>query len=204
MNMSDIERILDFWFGEDFTGIDDSTIAGRQSKLWWGKDPEVDDKIKQGFGALVTAAGDGLLSDWRASASGRLALILLTDQFTRNIHRDTPAMFGFDDYARELCIGGLEVGADAPLRPIQRVFFYLPLEHSEDADHQAWCIDLMHGLARDVPETQRETFERFVEYARAHQRIIERFGRFPHRNAILGRQSTAEEMEFLKQPGSSF
>ena len=202
--MNGIDDILNFWFGEDFENLDDSTVAGRQSKLWWGKDAEVDTDMQHLFEARVQAAGDRQLDDWARSAPGRLALILWTDQFTRNIHRDTPAMFGLDGLARTLCVEGLEAATDASLRPIQRVFFYLPLEHSENADDQAWCVDLMHGLAREVPEHQRQTFESFVDYARAHQRIIDRFGRFPHRNAILGRESTAQEIEFLKQPGSSF
>ena len=202
--MNEIEQVLGFWFGENFAELDDSTVAGRQSKLWWGKDAEVDAEIRQRFGALVQAAGVGSIDDWLTSAEGRLALILLTDQFTRNIYRDTPAMFGFDERARQLCIDGLVAGVDESLRPIQRVFFYLPLEHSEDAGDQARCVDLMQGLVREVPESQRRTFEGFVDYAKAHQRIVDRFSRFPHRNAILGRESTSEEIEFLERPGSSF
>ncbi|HKL51978.1 MAG TPA: DUF924 family protein, partial [Wenzhouxiangellaceae bacterium] len=133
-----------------------------------------------------------------------LALILLLDQFPRNIYRDTSAMFRFDDQARALCVEGVETGIDARLRPIQRVFFYLPLEHAESIDDQAWCVDLMRGLVHEVPEDQKQVFEGFVDFAEAHRRIIDRFARFPHRNAILGRESTEEEVEFLKQPGSSF
>jgi len=202
--MNDANEILSFWFGEDFSDRDDSTIAGQQSKLWWGKDAGIDTEIRVRFESLVQAAGAGELGDWKQRPEGWLALILLTDQFTRNIYRDTPAMFEFDPIARALCIEGLDSEIDSALRPIQRVFFYLPLEHSEGAEHQAWCVDLMHGLAREAPESQRNTFENFVDYARAHQRIVDRFGRFPHRNAVLGRRSTVEEIEFLKQPGSSF
>jgi len=202
--MSEYRPILDFWFGEGFEESDDPTIAGRQSGLWWGKDEAVDRDMAERFGALVNDAGAGKLDAWKAAPDGRLALILLTDQFPRNIHRGTPAMFAFDEVARQLCAEGREDGDDRRLRPIQRVFFYLPLEHSEDADDQARCVDLMRGLADRVPESQRRTFEGFVDFALAHKRIVDRFGRFPHRNAILGRESTPEELGFLKQPGSSF
>lgn len=202
--MTDHAAILEFWFGEAFTDLDDATVAGGQSGLWWGKSESTDTEIRQRFEPLVQAAGAGKLDEWKASPAGWLALILLLDQFPRNIYRDTPAMFKFDDQARTLCVGGVETGIDAPLRPIQKVFFYLPLEHSESADDQAWCVDLMRGLVREVPENQRKVFEGFVDYAEAHKRIIDRFGRFPHRNAILGRESSAEEVEFLKQPGSAF
>jgi len=202
--MSEYQPILEFWFGQGYAGLDDSTIAGRQSGLWWGKDEAVDRDMAERFGALVNDAGAGKLDAWKAAPDGRLALILLTDQFPRNIHRGTPAMFGLDALARQLCTAGLEAGVDARLRPIQRVFFYLPLEHSENAGDQARCVELMTGLAGDAPEEQRRTFEGFIDFALAHKRIVDRFGRFPHRNAILGRDSTAAEIEFLKQPGSSF
>ena len=202
--MEEIKNILNFWFGEHYEDLDDSAIAGRQSKLWWGKDKGTDFEIRRRFEPRVRAADSGGLDHWKHTAEGRLALILMTDQFPRNIYRDTPAMFDFDRVARALCIDGLESGTDRTLRPIQRVFFYLPLEHSEDAGHQAWCVDLIQGLVREVPETQRRTFEGFVDYAKAHQRIVDRFSRFPHRNAILGRESTSEEIEFLERPGSSF
>ncbi|MGK7294779.1 MAG: DUF924 family protein [Candidatus Wenzhouxiangella sp. M2_3B_020] len=202
--MSEYQAVLDFWFGEDADRKRGSEIAGVQSGLWWGKNPDTDREMRERFEPLVHAAGNGKLDDWKRTPEGWLALILLTDQFPRNIYRDTPAMFRFDGIARESCVEGIEAGVDARLAPIQRVFFYMPLEHSESADDQAWCLDLMHGLARAVDEEDRETFDGFVDYAEAHRRIIDRFGRFPHRNAILGRDSTDEETAFLREPGSSF
>lgn len=202
--MPDIDTILEFWFGEDFSDLDDATISGRQSGLWWGKNESTDTEIRKRFEPLVQAAGAGKLGEWKASPKGWLALILLLDQFPRNIYRDSPAMFRFDDQARAQCVEGVESGIDAHLRPIQRVFFYLPLEHAESIDDQAWCVDLMRRLVDQAPQDQAEVFEGFVGYAEAHRKIIDRFGRFPHRNAILGRESTDEEIEFLKQPGSSF
>lgn len=194
--------ILDFWFGD--SADDDATIANRQSRLWWDKNPATDETIRERFEAQVQAAADGQLDAWKGSPEGWLALIVLTDQFPRNIHRGTPESFSFDPIARTLCLDGIEAGADQQLRPIQRVFFYLPLEHSESMPDQQMCVDLMRSLARSVPEAQRAPFDYFVDFALAHRKIVERFRRFPHRNAILGRDSTDEEIEFLKQPGSSF
>ncbi|MGK7295080.1 MAG: DUF924 family protein [Candidatus Wenzhouxiangella sp. M2_3B_020] len=202
--MSEYRPVLDFWFGEDADRKRGSEIAGAQSGLWWGKDADTDREMRERFEPLVQAAGSGKLDDWKRSPEGWLALILLTDQFPRNIYRDTPKMFRFDDVARELCIEGIETGIDVHLEPIQRVFFYMPLEHSENADDQSWCVDLMHGLARAAENSDRKAFEGFVEFAEAHRRIIDRFGRFPHRNTILGRESSEEELEFLREPGSSF
>ena len=194
--------VIEFWFGP--MDADDSTIAARQSGLWWGKNAGTDREIRTRFEPLVQAAGRGKLDEWQTSPESWLALILLLDQFPRNIYRDTPDMYRFDDRARALCVEGLETGVDTRLRLIQRVFFYLPLEHSESADDQARCVDLMRGLAREAPQDQKAVFEDFVDYARAHKKVIDRFGRFPHRNAILGRDSSPEEIEFLDQPGSSF
>lgn len=200
--MNSPDPILDFWFGDSVDN--DAAIANRQSSLWWDKSPATDEAIRKRFEAQVQAAADGLLDAWKDSPEGWLALILLTDQFPRNIHRGTPESFGFDPVARTLCLDGIEAGVDQRLRPIQRVFFYLPLEHSESMPDQQLCVDLMRSLARSVPEDQRPPFDHFVDFAVAHRRVIERFGRFPHRNEILGRDSTDEEVEFLKQPGSSF
>lgn len=202
--MTNIDEILEFWFGKGVHELDDPTIAGRQSGLWWGKSEATDNEIRHRFEPQVQAAGAGKLDEWKASPEGWLALILLLDQFPRNIYRDTSAMFRFDDQARALCVEGVETGIDARLRPIQRVFFYLPLEHAESIDDQAWCVDLMRGLVHEVEEDRKPLFEDFVSYAEAHKRIIDRFGRFPHRNEILGRDSSDEEIEFLSQPGSSF
>jgi len=202
--MTDIDTILEFWFGEASADLDDATIAGRQSGLWWGKSESTDTEIRQRFEPLVQAAGTGKLDEWKASPAGWLALILLLDQLPRNIYRDTPAMFRFDGRARALCADGVEAGIDTRLRLIERVFFYLPLEHAESSDDQAWCADLMRKLVHEAPQDQKKVFEGFVGYAEAHKRIIDRFGRFPHRNEILGRDSSDEEIEFLAQPGSSF
>src|SRR5690606_18813930 len=121
------------------------------------------------------------LDAWRETPAGRLALILLTDQFSRHIYRDSPSAFRFDTLAQEFCLEGLEAKADQQLRPIQRAFFYMPLEHSENLAHQQKCVQLFETLAREVDPAAKAVFDGFVDYARQHLVIIERFGRFPHR-----------------------
>ena len=193
--------ILNFWFG---TEQDDAEVASLQSDLWWNKSEAIDDAIRRRFGVLVEQAARADLDHWAADAEGLLALILLLDQFPRNIYRDRPQAFALDDQARNWCRYMLRHRLDQPLRPIQRLFAYLPLEHSENLEDQRQCVQLMQTLAASVPMHQRQTFEGFVDFAERHRVIIERFGRFPHRNTVLGRPSTDEEAEFLKQPGSSF
>ncbi|MGL4505848.1 MAG: DUF924 family protein, partial [Aeromonas sobria] len=130
---------------------------------------------------------------------------LQLDQLPRNIHRGTPAAFAQDPLARDLCLKGVSIGADQSLSPLARVFFYLPLEHAESREQQARSVALFEALATEQAGTPAQaTFAGFADFARRHQVIIERFGRFPHRNDILGRTSTPEEAEFLQQPGSGF
>lgn len=199
--MEDQSSVINYWFGTD---PDDARVAQERASLWWAKKPSVDDEIRRRFGPLVTAAGKGALSDWTSTAWGRLALILLTDQFPRNIYRGQPQAFDFDGIALDLSLKGLARGEDKELRPIQRVFFYLPLEHAENPEHQHRSVKLFRQLVREVPDDQRPTFAGFFIFALRHCAVIERFSRFPHRNAILARESTPEEIAFLKQPGSSF
>lgn len=196
-----IQSILGFWFGET---TDDAAAAARQAGLWWGKSEDTDREIARRFEALLQQAEEGQLDAWAQTPQGRLALILLLDQFPRNIYRGTPRAFAYDAQARALTLEGLQMGDDQALRPIQRVFFYLPLEHAEDPSLQQRCVMLFEQLQASVPQAAAEVFAGFTDFARKHQVIIERFGRFPHRNDILGRESTAEETAFLTEPGSSF
>jgi len=193
--------VIEFWFGRE---ADDGATAREQKKLWWGKDEALDARIRERFGALVEAAAAGSHADWAQTPRGRLALILLFDQFPRNMHRGSERAFAFDALAQRLAMDGLGAGADQALRPIERVFFYLPLEHSESLDLQERCVELFRRLSWVVPPQQHELFRGYVRYAERHRDIIARFGRFPHRNALLGRASTPQETEFLTQPGSSF
>lgn len=189
-----------YWFG----GAADDAAGQRQSKLWWSKDARLDAELLERFGDLAAAARSGRLEAWGDTVRGRLALILLTDQLPRNIFRGTPEAFASDQQARQLCLAGLERGDDKLLQPIERVFFYLPLEHSESMPHQECSVRLYTALFQQVPQAVMEQYRGYLTYALRHRRVIERFGRFPHRNAVLGRVSTPEEAAFLKEPGSSF
>jgi uncharacterized protein (DUF924 family) len=194
-------ELLQFWFGDD---SDDAAVAKIQAELWWGHRQETDELLQARFGGAASAAATELLDHWVGSPRGRLALILLLDQLPRAIHRDTSAAFAQDAKARKVAGQGLESGADRLLRPIERLFFYLPFEHSEGLDDQDRSVELFRELLLEVPRSHRETFAGFVDYAVRHRDVIKRFGRFPHRNVILGRESTPEEKAFLEQPGSSF
>jgi uncharacterized protein (DUF924 family) len=196
--------IHDFWFGKDFAAANDSQVAERQAKLWWGKDAQIDAAMGQRFAPLLEQAAMGTLDTWAASAGGLLSLVLLTDQFSRNIHRGKPQAFAADPLARRLAHQGLLSGATASLRPIEQVFMLLPFEHSEDLVEQQLSVREFEALAKSAPEPERKRMDGYLDYARRHLEIIARFGRFPHRNAILGRASTPEEIKFLQQPGSSF
>lgn len=196
-----VTDILGYWFGHE-TG--DAATAKAQRKLWWSKDAAVDAHIRARFADLVEAAALGAHDDWAGTPRGRLALILLLDQFPRNMYRDTPRAFAYDPLACRLALDGIAAGADQALRPIERVFCYLPLEHAESLQLQEQCVALFSALAAAVPEADREVFTGYVNYAVRHRDIIRRYGRFPHRNRVLGRASTPEETEFLRQPGSSF
>ncbi|HEH9416788.1 TPA: DUF924 domain-containing protein [Aeromonas sobria] len=196
------QPLLDLWFGDE---ADDAIRAKQQAPLWWGKSSETDALLASRFGELTQAAAEGSLAHWADLPDGRLALILLLDQLPRNIHRGTPAAFAQDPLARDLCLKGVSIGADQSLPPLARVFFYLPLEHAESREQQARSVALFEALAAEQAGTPAQaTFAGFADFARRHQLIIERFGRFPHRNDILGRTSTPEEAEFLQQPGSGF
>lgn len=196
-----IEEILSYWFGDH---PDDGEVAKQKSKLWWEHDPELDRELSDRFGSLVEQAAEGALDSWADTAQGRLALILLLDQLPRAIYRDTPRAFATDGKALSLTRVGLQQKADHQLRPIERVFFLLPLEHSEDLEAQQLSVRRFLELESEVTPPLRVAFGNFVDYAVRHRDIIERYGRFPHRNSILGRESTAEEEAFLQEPGSSF
>jgi uncharacterized protein (DUF924 family) len=193
--------VLKFWFGDDIR--DANEVAGARSALWWGGQ-ENDQAIRERFETLHEQAIWGELREWEADPRGRLALIILIDQFSRNMHRGTPDAFAHDELSQQWCLDGLDAGVDRQLQPIERVFFYLPLEHAESLLLQERCLQLYTQLRDEAAEGERELFDNYLGYARRHHEIVSRFGRFPHRNAILGRVSTPEEVEFLKLPGSSF
>lgn len=200
--MNEIEQVLDFWFGA--CGPDGALDRAKQ-KMWFSDGRQHDPVIRKRFGKLHRRAARGELdAEWAATSRGRIALIIVLDQFSRHIHRGTPAAFAQDPAAQRLATAGVEQGADRGLIPAQRAFFYLPFEHSEDVKLQRLGTRAFERLAAEVAPAWRKEYAGFADYAGHHRDIVERFGRFPHRNKILGRASTPEEVEFLKEPGSSF
>ncbi|MBV9889432.1 MAG: DUF924 domain-containing protein [Rhizobacter sp.] len=191
---SEAEAVVDFWFGAP-----GSAEHGTARAAWFAKDAAFDAEIRERFGALVERALRGELEDWAAKARPALAQVLLLDQFTRNAFRDTPRAFAGDP--RALAAGSRMVGLrqDDELPTFMRGFVYLPYEHAEGLAMQDEAVRLLSRLAAADPAQQS-----MLDYAHRHRAVIERFGRFPHRNAILGRVSTAEEIEFLRKPGSRF
>ena len=198
--METADSLHAYWFG----GKADDAAAERQSKLWWSKSVALDAELATRFTPLVEAARAGALSDWADTPQAALALVLLTDQLPRNIYRDTAAAFASDAMARAITVASLERGWDRLLAPIERVFLYLPLEHAESMADQTRAVELYTRLFQEAPSSSLERYRNFLTYALRHRRVIERFGRFPHRNAIIGRESTADEISFLQEPGSSF
>lgn len=195
------DTILQFWFGSN---PDDKAVVEEKSKLWWSKNPQVDQEIRERFEPTVTKAANRELADWAETPAGCLALIILTDQFPRNIYRDTPKAFSLDPLARSWCKEGMRRHFHEGLRPIQRVFFYLPLEHSESMEDQDQSVALYRELMDAAAPELRPAFDGFLDFAVRHRDVVKRFGRYPHRNRILGRESTPEEAAFLKEKGSSF
>jgi uncharacterized protein (DUF924 family) len=185
--------LIDFWFGPPR-----SPTRFQQRDIWFKADPAFDAQCRDQFGALRERAADGHCAGWAIEAEPCLALILLLDQFPRNLFRGSGQAFATDAQAREAARMALGRGFDRSLPATWRQFIYLPFEHSEDLADQASSVELAAALARD-PD-----FARALDYAQRHHAIIARFGRFPHRNAVLGRTSTPEELVFLKEPGSSF
>ncbi len=174
--------MLDFWFSE----ID--------KECWFRADPEFDAQVRERFGDLHRSAAAGELFSWRNTPVGLLAEVIVLDQFSRNIHRGTAAAFASDPLALAVAQQAVSLSADLELEPAQRNFLYMPWMHSESL--------LIHDIALELFE--RNADESTLDYERRHRAIIERFGRYPHRNAILGRESTPAELAFLSEPGSSF
>ena len=181
--MTGIRDVLRFWFDE--ASPDD----------WFAGDASFDRRVRERFADLVDAAASARLDGWRDSAEGCLALCLLLDQFPRNLYRDDARAYAYDAQARSVARLALERGFDLDLTPSQRLFIYLPLQHSENLADQKLCVDLCRERTGDSEH---------VRFAEDHRRVIERFGRFPHRNAVLGRPSTAEEEAFLAEEGRGF
>lgn len=196
------QPLLDWWFGADPGTA--TEIAAARHGLWFGKRDSQDREAEARFGAQVEQALAGGLREWGDDPQGWLALLILLDQLPRMIFRDTPRAFAGDSLARPLLRDGLDRGWDRRLAPIQRVFAYLIFEHSEDLSLQNRAVGLFTDLLNEAADDERAVFAGYLDFAERHQRIIARFGRFPHRNAILARSSTDEEQAFLREPGSRF
>lgn len=189
------QDVLDFWFLPA-----DDPAYGSVRQEWFRKDDGFDATIASRFGQQIELALAGGLREWDADgAAGMLARILVLDQFTRNAYRDQPKSFAGDALALAAATALVDAGLDAQLTPLQRWFAYMPFEHAEDARMQERAVQLFTELAKGDAR-----FNDALDYALRHRGVIARFGRFPHRNAILGRASSAEELAFLQQPGSRF
>lgn len=201
MSKSKAEEILEFWFGGQ---APDEPASEERSRLWFGGEAETDRLIGARFGADLEAARRGDYDPWGESPRGTLALIVLLDQFPRNIYRGSPRAYASDSRALILSLEGMARGQDTRLSLVEKAFFYLPLEHAEDRAMQQLSVRAFSRLWREAPPGCKAMCRGFLDYAVRHRDIVERFGRFPHRNAVLGRLSTVAEEAFLKEPGSSF
>lgn len=190
------QDVLDFWFLPPH-----DPAYGKARPEWFRKDPAFDAQIRDRFGSLINQAIAGGLREWdlEGGPQGTLARILVLDQFTRNAWRETPEAFAGDALALAAAQSLVDNGADRQLPPFQRAFAYMPYEHAEDARMQQCAVDLFARLAGE-----QEGFTEMLDYAHRHRGVIARFGRFPHRNPILGRASTADELHYLNQPGAGF
>jgi uncharacterized protein (DUF924 family) len=196
-----IDEVLDFWFGE----LDGDGFATQETaKRWFTKDAEFDREIGERFGALIEAVADGEREGWLGSSRGVIAYVIVLDQLTRNVYRGTAQMYAADDRAVAAARSAIEAGLDRELPVAHRTFLYMPLMHSETREAQRHCVERFESLVDELEGGAKKRVAQNLEYAVAHQRIVDRFGRFPHRNEILGRESTEEERAFLKEPGSSF
>jgi len=200
--MSDkCSEILDFWFGQN---VDHGLPEKDRQARWFSVDPQADELIRSRFSEDLEAAANGQYSHWCSDPSGRLAVIILLDQFSRNIYRGTARAFAYDAQAVELVFEGLELGHDQQLIATHRIFFYMPLEHSERLSHQKRCLELFQQFYSQYDPAIANTLKGNLAFAQQHLDIIERFGRFPHRNSLLGRVSTAQEVAYLEQTNVHF
>jgi uncharacterized protein (DUF924 family) len=186
--------ILQFWFDRP----PDESGEGNARKVWFKKSPDFDREVRMRFLSVYDRAIAGQLDDWKETPEGCLALVIVLDQFPRNMYRGQPQSFATDAKALAIAETALNRGFDQCLPPVQRWFLYIPFMHSENLEHQRRSVQLFSTL-KDDPDVASA-----YPFAIRHQEVVERFGRFPHRNDILGRENTPEEAEFLKQPGSSF
>lgn len=194
--------LLDYWIGDADQNPD---LAKAKNKLWFQKSEATDADIAALFSPTMGALSAGLAHDWAIEdPKHRLAAIIALDQFSRNVFRDTPGAFENDPLALALSLDGMERGEDTSLAEVERMFTYLPLEHSEDPDMQTLSIEKFTQLAAEARPEFQALADNVLDYAHQHKDVIDEFGRFPHRNAILGRESTPDELAYLAKPGAGF
>jgi len=199
--MDEARIVREYWFGAQPLTAE---ALDRRYEFWFGADTERhDEEIRARFGGLLERAAAGELNAWADGPRRRLSLILLLDQFPRNMFRGSARAFEYDSLALTLALTGMQSGADGALDFVERLFFYMPLEHAENRDAQDESVAAFRRLFAEVPPQINAIFERTLRSAEKHRAIIERFGRFPHRNALLGRASTPEEAQWLGE-GADF
>jgi uncharacterized protein (DUF924 family) len=184
--------VLDFWY-------DDASKA-----MWFDRSDAFDATVRERFGDTLTHALRGDLDSWAASPEGWLALLIVRDQFSRNLYRDDARAWAGDPDTQVIALDGIARGDDQRLSPLQRVFAYMPLEHAESMVLQTHCVHLFERLIAGLLEAERPSFQSYLQFARRHHDVVAQFGRFPHRNAILGRADTPAEQAYLATPGAGF
>jgi uncharacterized protein (DUF924 family) len=195
------EELLSFWFGKKPQRVGD---VKQRMATWFGANRDLDRDINLRFSDLASAAAAGELDEWAVQARTRLALILALDQLPRNIYRGDALAFAQDNKALALTLDGMSTGMDSGLTDLQRLFFYMPLQHSEDLQIQDAAVAAYEQLMLDAGKLTKSALTSALDYARQHRDLIQRFGRFPHRNALLGRESTPQEIQFLAEGGATF
>jgi uncharacterized protein (DUF924 family) len=201
MSNPDIQNILDFWFTN--SELDSPQLDSRMER-WFGASDELDEQIRQNFSGLIELATTDQLDDWAKTPPGRLALIILLDQFRRNIYRGSADAFSLDKKALKLTIEGTMAGDHKQLDSVERMFFFMPLQHSESLKIQEKSVSIFNALAESVSGTLHETFLASAQFAELHRDIVAEFGRFPHRNAVLGRVNSSAEATYLSDDSPSF
>lgn len=201
MKVLDPETILDFWFGTDF-----GSVEGYEARraLWFAQCDDFDREIADRFAELPERARRGELDSWVEAERSALALVLSLDQFPRNLHRGDARAFAYDARALDVALQAIDRGFDQSLHPVQAAFLYLPLEHAEDLALQERCVALLEQLMVRAPGLLQPGLRKSVAYAERHRDVIARFGRFPHRNVVLGRRSSSEERAYLEAGGETF
>jgi len=198
---SDAEKLLEFWFAD---ATHSPGRASARSEMWFGASPVFDRECRMRYGVLLESAGRGALDAWRPAVRPALALVVLLDQMPRNIFRGSARMFHFDARARDCAAAACDAGFAAELHPVEASFLYLPFEHAEDLAMQDRGVEGLEALVTAAAPGFREILAGFADYARRHREVIRRFGRFPQRNAVLGRASTLDEQAYLRGGGETF